>query len=484
MVGYRRRARRGIGRRRVPARAALRASTPTTCSTSCAARRCSGRSAASPPSTAPRCATCCSRSRASRRPSAASSRSTSTPSSSIGTAARSRSTRWWRSAATVSRLDPFFDPRGIIVAGASRTPGQVRVRRRCTTSSRCGYAGPCSAMNLEGGEVLGLPVATSVDDLPDDVADLVFVCTPPGANPELLRACARKGVRAAFVATAGYGEAGADGRQGPGRAGRRSRTSSGCCSRVPTARASCRHPSALCAQIVAPYPPPGRIGIASQSGNFVSSFLNLSIQSGVGVSRAVSAGNAAAVTVADYLEYFADDPATAVSLAYVEAVSDGRAFYDAGPHARTHPPAARRAARAARPRAGSRAAASHTGALASDDRVFAGMCRQAGRSRRPRPSRRRSRPRRRSRRSRSRAGPSVAVRHHRRRLGCGRPPTRSAGPSSPSLSLPDDLRAAIDEEPAAALEPQQPDRPRGVRDARHHARRCSSWWPATPTSTR
>src|SRR5581483_11833181 len=87
-------------------------------------------------------------------------------------------------------------------------------------------------------------------------------------------------------------------------------------------------PASLCAQIVAPYPPAGRIAVASQSGNFVSSFLNWSCETGVGVSRAVSAGNAAAATVADYLEYYAGDPATSVSLAYVEGVADGRAFFE------------------------------------------------------------------------------------------------------------------------------------------------------------
>ena len=75
---------------------------------------------------------------------------------------------------------------------------------------------------------------------------------------------------------------------------------------------------------MAPYPPPGRIGVASQSGNFVSSFLNYARQTGVGVSRAVSVGNAAPVGVADYLEYFADDPETDVGLVYVEGLADGR----------------------------------------------------------------------------------------------------------------------------------------------------------------
>ena len=77
-------------------------------------------------------------------------------------------------------------------------------------------------------------------------------------------------------------------------------------------------PARLCAQIVAPYPPAGPIGVASQSGNFVSSFLNLARSTGVGISRAVSAGNAAAVTVADYLDFYADDPDTTVGLAYIE----------------------------------------------------------------------------------------------------------------------------------------------------------------------
>ena len=69
-------------------------------------------------------------------------------------------------------------------------------------------------------------------------------------------------------------------------------------------------PVGLCAQMVAPYPPRGRIGVASQSGNFVSSFMNWATQTGVGVSRAVSAGNAASVTVPDFLDFYADDDAT------------------------------------------------------------------------------------------------------------------------------------------------------------------------------
>jgi acyl-CoA synthetase (NDP forming) len=138
-------------------------------------------------------------------------------------------------------------------------------------------------------------------------------------------------------------------------------------------------PAKLCAQIVAPFPPAGRIAIASQSGNFVSSFLNWACATGVGISRAVSAGNAAMVTVPDYLDWYADDPDTAVGLAYVESVPDGRAFYE-----RVRTVTERRplvVVKGGATEGGQKAAASHTGALAADDKVFDGACKQAGISR-------------------------------------------------------------------------------------------------------
>jgi acetyltransferase len=135
----------------------------------------------------------------------------------------------------------------------------------------------------------------------------------------------------------------------------------------------------LCAQIVAPYPPPGAIGIVSQSGNFVSSFQNYARASGVGVSRAVSAGNAAALGVADLLEYYASDDATRVGLAYVEGIADGVAFARRLQDVVARMPVV--LLKGGATAGGQRAAASHTGALASDDRVFDGMCRQAGATR-------------------------------------------------------------------------------------------------------
>jgi acetyltransferase len=271
-------------------------------------------------------------------------------------------------------FEALFNPRGVLVAGVSTHPGKFGfVSLHNILAS--GYQGRLFGYSREQGEVLGVPVVDSIDALPDGEIDLVFVCTPAGANPELLRACAKKGVRAAFIASAGYGEAGEEGQQMQAELVALA-DELGMLVAGPNGQGVVSPPAHLCAQIVGPYPPLGRIAIASQSGNFVSSFMNYAVQTGVGVSRAVSAGNAAAVTIPDYLEHFAEDPATAVSLAYVEGVPEGRAFFD-----RVRKVAARKplvVVKGGATSGGQRAAASHTGSLASDDRVFDGMCRQAG----------------------------------------------------------------------------------------------------------
>lgn len=271
-------------------------------------------------------------------------------------------------------FEALFEPRGVLVTGASTHPGKfgfVSLHNLLVS----GYEGTVAATNLGEENVLGIQTVADIDALPDEALDLVFVCTPASTNPEILRACARKGIRAAFLTSAGYGEAGDE-----GRAAERELVALadelGILLAGPNGQGVVSTPAKLCAQIVAPFPPAGRIGVASQSGNFVSSFLNLSRSTGVGVSRAVSAGNAAAVSVADYLDFYADDDATAVGLAYVEGITDG-----AGLMSRLGDAAARKPLvllKGGATAGGARAAASHTGALAADDKVFDGACRAAG----------------------------------------------------------------------------------------------------------
>jgi len=206
----------------------------------------------------------------------------------------------------------------------------------------------------------------------------VFVCTPAAANVELLKSCAARGVRAAFVTSAGYAEAGDEGARAQ-NALVAAAEEAGILLAGPNGQGLVSTPARLCAQIVGPYPPAGRIGLASQSGNLASAMMNMAVASGVGISRAISAGNAAMASVADYLEWFGDDAETAVGLAYVEGIDDGRAFFERmRAVARRKPMVIVKGGSTA---GGQRAAASHTGALASDDRVFDGACRQAGMTR-------------------------------------------------------------------------------------------------------
>jgi acetyltransferase len=334
----------------------------------------------------------------------------------------------------------LFEPRGVLVTGASSHPGKFGfVSLHNLLAS--GYEGAVFGTNLSGEEVLGIRTVADIEALPDGAIDLVFVCTPASTNPAILRACAAKGVRSAFLTSAGYGEAGEEGRAAE-RALVELADELGILLAGPNGQGVVSTPANLCAQIVAPYPPAGSIGVASQSGNFVSSFLNLSRSSGVGISRAVSAGNAAAVGVADYLDFYADDEATSVGLAYIEGVTDGEGLM-------------RRLAGAARRKplvllkggstaGGARAAASHTGALAADDKVFDGACRASGITRaasveeafefaatfatQPLP-----------------AGPNVVVLTTAGGWGVVTADAVTRDPDLSLLQLPDDLLAAIDQ---------------------------------------
>jgi acyl-CoA synthetase (NDP forming) len=275
---------------------------------------------------------------------------------------------------SAEHFEALFDPAGVVVAGASTHPGKFGFVALHNILAN-GYAGRVFATNLEATPVLGVDTVRSIADLPDGGADLVFVCTPAATNIDLLRACAAKGIKAAFLASAGYAEAGEAGAAAQAELVAVAEEV-GVLIAGPNGQGVISTPSSLCAQIVAPYPPPGAIGIASQSGNFVSSFMNYARHYGVGISRAVSAGNAAAVGVVDYLDFYADDPATKVGLAYVEGLTDGRAFIDRMRSVVERMPVV--LVKGGASAAGARAAASHTGSLASDDRVFDGAAAQAG----------------------------------------------------------------------------------------------------------
>ena len=271
-------------------------------------------------------------------------------------------------------LRPLFEPRGIIVTGVSDHPGKFGFVALHNILA-CGYQGQVFAVGREEGSVLDRPVFASVDAIPDEAADLLVLCTPVNVNEGIVRAAAAKGIRAVFCAAGGYSEAGPEGSEAEKRlvavADELDLVLAG-----PNGQGVVSTPVGLCAQIVAPFPPPGRIAVVSQSGNFASSFLNYANQTGVGISRSVSAGNAAATSIVDYLEWFADDSETEVALCYLEGVGEGRDFFERAREVTRRMPVV--VVKGGVTVGGKRAAASHTGSLASDDRIFDGMARQAG----------------------------------------------------------------------------------------------------------
>lgn len=275
---------------------------------------------------------------------------------------------------TEEQFKALFEPKGVLVTGASTHPGKFGfVSLHNILAS--GFTGGVYGTNLQGEEVLGVRTVADIAQLPDNVIDLVFVCTPASANPDLLRACAKKGIKAAFLTSAGYGEAGEEGRVLEDELIALA-DELGILLAGPNGQGVVSTPAHLCAQIVAPYPPAGAIGVASQSGNFVSSFMNYARQTGVGISRAVSAGNAAALGVADLIEWYGKDSATKVSLAYVEGISDGAGLMSRlSAVAKTKPVVVIKGGATEK---GARAAASHTGALAANDAIFDGACRAGG----------------------------------------------------------------------------------------------------------
>lgn len=271
-------------------------------------------------------------------------------------------------------LRPLFDPKGVCVVGASTHPGKFGfvVLHNLLAS---GYAGRTIAIGRGASSYLGAETYADVSEMPHGVVDVAFICTPRDANEAILDALADKGVTAAFVTTAGYRETDEDGARAEerlvDRAIQRGVTIAG-----PNGQGLVSTPSNLCLQIVGPYPPRGSIGIASQSGNFVSSLMNMARASGVGISRALSIGNAPHVGIPEVLEFLSHDTNTTVAICYLEDV--GRAsdlLRVSREMVHTKPVVVVKGGTTSQ---GAQAASSHTGSLAGNSAAFLGACEQHG----------------------------------------------------------------------------------------------------------
>ncbi len=269
-------------------------------------------------------------------------------------------------------LHTFFRPRGVAVIGASSKPNKLSYGVLHNLATH-GYDGPVYPVNPKGGEILGLTVYTSVADVPDPV-DLAVIILPPELSIQTLEACGERGIRAAVVVASGFGELGAGGEEREAklldvaeRYGMRV-IGPNCIGVLDTI-------TRVDTTFLTAMPRRGRIGFASHSGAICGGTVDWANTVGFGFSRIISLGNQVDVTMADALASLAADPQTNVAVAYVEGLPNGREFVDVARDLTEEKPLV--VVKAGRTPSGTRAVASHTGALAGEDRAFEAACRRA-----------------------------------------------------------------------------------------------------------
>ena len=274
----------------------------------------------------------------------------------------------------IKHIDGLFNPKGVVVVGASTHPGKFGfVALHNILSS--GFDGPVFATNPNKPEILGIQTLERIQDVPSGEADFAMICISPNQIMDALPELAKIGITSAFVVSGGFKETDENGEA----LEKQLITKAEECGIIiagPNGQGLVSTPVNLCSQIVSPYPPRGDISIASQSGNILSALMNLSRLSNIGIARAISVGNQGQINIADYLDYFLYDSETAVVVIYVEGIPDGRRFYESLQTLACKKPVI--IIRGGSTKSGAIAAASHTGSMASDFSIFSAMVRQAG----------------------------------------------------------------------------------------------------------
>jgi acyl-CoA synthetase (NDP forming) len=266
-------------------------------------------------------------------------------------------------------LQSALAPRSVAVIGASDNPHKVG-GRPILYLQRYGYRGAVYPINPGRATVQGLRAFARLEDLPE-APELVVVAVAGDEAVRAVRSCAAQGVKVAVVMASGFGETGPEGLRVEH-------------SLVDTARRAgmrligpnCQGLANFATGVVANFstifyetePRDGPVAIVSQSGANSQAIYTLVRKKGLGVRHVHATGNEADVTVADLAEAVLEDPGVGLVLLYMEAIKDPARLAAAAARARVRgvPMVALKAGRSPR---GQKAASSHTGALAAEDRV-------------------------------------------------------------------------------------------------------------------
>jgi acyl-CoA synthetase (NDP forming) len=276
------------------------------------------------------------------------------------------------------KIDPehirsLFYPQSIAFIGASSRIGKWGHTLVVNTISS-GYEGDIFLVNPKGGEIAGRQVYRSIGDITARV-DLAVVTIPAGPVLDLIPELQKKNIRNMLLITSGFGETGRDGKRIERQLVAAARRA-GILILGPNTMGICNpHIQMYC--IGSPTVlRPGTTTVIAQSGNMGIQLLSFAEQQNIGIRAFSGSGNEAMLTIEDYIDGMDRDPLTRTVMLYVESIKNGRRFFDSARRVGLRKPIV--LLKGGRTRAGLQAAASHTGALATDSRLFDAACRQAG----------------------------------------------------------------------------------------------------------
>ncbi|MCX8021805.1 MAG: acetate--CoA ligase family protein [Syntrophorhabdaceae bacterium] len=268
-------------------------------------------------------------------------------------------------------LDPIFNPKGVALIGASGKIGKIG-KVMMDRFLEVGFP-KLYPVNPAENEISGIRAYPSILDIPYDV-DLAIIVTPKEAVLKTVKECTEKKVRAIVITTSGFGEADEDGRK-------LQEEIATIAKRGGTRVIGPNCIGIYCPESRLPYTlkpgmEPGNVGVVSQSGFFADYLTYTATRYGINFSKAVSCGNECDLTITDFLEYMGEDPKTEIIIVYVEGVKDGRRFVEVLRHISRKKPII--LWKGGTTEGGSKAAASHTGAVSGSHRIWDGVIEQTG----------------------------------------------------------------------------------------------------------
>jgi acetyl coenzyme A synthetase (ADP forming)-like protein len=271
----------------------------------------------------------------------------------------------------ITGMKRIFSPAGIAIIGASSDPSKLGYSTVKNIIDG-GYKGKIYPINPKADEILGLKCYRSVQEIPDRV-DVAVIVIPAKNVADAITALGEKGVAGAIVISSGFAEIGNNDLQ-------RELVTNAFESKVrilgPNIFGLYYTPADLCATFCTPYTEKGPTALSCQSGGVGMAIIGYSRSHRMGVSAIVGVGNKCDVDEDDLIEFFGQDTNTKVIAMHVEDIKDGVAFVRAAQKVSRQKPIL--ALKAGATALGERAAFSHTGALAGDDRIYSAAFAKAG----------------------------------------------------------------------------------------------------------